>query len=124
MNLTYIVKELLHEYCRILHVSSKFLKCLRLLHIPVTKLVCCLYTHTHLYIYRHTHVLPRIGFPCGSVVKNLLAIARDKDSFLGLGRYPGEGNGNPLQYSYQRNPTDRGAWQATIHGVPKESDMT
>jgi len=40
------------------------------------------------------------------------------------GRFPGEGNGNPLQYSYQRNPMDRGAWQATVHGVAKELDMT
>ena len=34
-------------------------------------------------------------------------------------RSPGEGNGNPLQYSCLGNPTDRGAWQATVHGVPK-----
>ena len=37
----------------------------------------------------------------------------------GLGRSPGEGNGNVLQYSCPRNPMDRGAWWATIHGVPK-----
>ena len=37
---------------------------------------------------------------------------------------PGEGNGNPLQYSCLENPMDRGAWQATVHGVAKESDMT
>ena len=41
----------------------------------------------------------------------------------GLGRSPGEGNGNPFQYSYLENPLDRGAWQATVHGVT-ESDMT
>ena len=35
----------------------------------------------------------------------------------GLGRSPGEGNGNPLQYSCLENPTDRGAWRATVHGV-------
>ena len=35
----------------------------------------------------------------------------------GLGRSPGEGNGNPLQYSCLKNPVDRGAWQATVHGV-------
>ena len=44
-------------------------------------------------------------------------------SIPGSGRSPGEGNGNPLQYSYLENPIDRGAWQATIHGVA-ESDMT
>ena len=39
------------------------------------------------------------------------------------GRSPGEGNGNPLQYSCLENPMDRGAWQATVHGIA-ESDMT
>ena len=43
---------------------------------------------------------------------------------LGQEDPPGEGNGNPLQYSCLENPTDRGAWQATVHGVPKELDMT
>ena len=42
----------------------------------------------------------------------------------GSGRSHGGGNGNPLQYSYLENPMDRGAWWATAHGVPKESDMT
>ena len=41
-----------------------------------------------------------------------------------LGRSPGEGNGNPLQYSCLENPTDRGAWWATVNGVTKESDTT
>ena len=40
------------------------------------------------------------------------------------GRSPGEGNGNPLQYSCLENPMDRGDWPATAHGVAKESDMT
>ena len=43
---------------------------------------------------------------------------------LGLGRSPGEGNGNPLQYSHLGNPTDRGAWWTTVLGVEKELDMT
>ena len=42
----------------------------------------------------------------------------------GLGRPPGEGNDNPLQYSCLRNPMDRGASWATVHGVEKELDMT
>ena len=41
----------------------------------------------------------------------------------GSGRSAGGGNGNPLQYSCLRNPMDRGAWWATVHGVAKESDM-
>ena len=44
---------------------------------------------------------------------------KDAGSVHGLGRSPGEGNGNPLQYSRLENPMDRGAWPATVHGVPK-----
>ena len=44
---------------------------------------------------------------------------RDTGSIPGFGRCPGEGNGNPLQYSCQGNPTGRGAWQATVPGVTK-----
>ena len=40
-------------------------------------------------------------------------------SIPGLGRYPGEGNGNPLQYSFLENSMDRGTWQATVHGIIK-----
>ena len=56
------------------------------------------------------------------VVKNPPANAGDiRDSALnpGLGRSPGGGRGNPLQYSCLENPMDRGAWQATVHGVTK-----
>ena len=63
-------------------------------------------------------------FPGGTVVKNMLANAGDTGSAPELGRYPGEGNGNPLQYSCLGNPKDRGAWQATVHGVAKELDAT
>ena len=42
----------------------------------------------------------------------------------GLGRFPGEGNGNLLQYSCLGNPTDRGVWRAIVHGVAKEPDTT
>ena len=40
-------------------------------------------------------------------------------SVPGLGRSPGRGHGNPLQYSHLESPTDSGAWQATVHGVAK-----
>ena len=49
---------------------------------------------------------------------------RDADSIPGLGRSPGGGSGNPLQCSCLENSMDRGAWQATIHEVAKELDMT
>ena len=57
------------------------------------------------------------GFAGGSLVKNLPANAGGMVSIPGSGRSPGEGNGNPLQYSCLRNPMDRGAWWATVHGV-------
>ena len=50
--------------------------------------------------------------------------ARDVGLISGLGRSPGVGNGNPLQYSCLENPMDRGAWRATAHGVAKKSDTT
>ena len=45
--------------------------------------------------------------------------AGDLGLIPGSGRYPGEGNGNPLQYACLENPMDRGAWQAAVHGVPR-----
>ena len=50
--------------------------------------------------------------------------AGDTGSITGIGRFPGEGNGHPLQYSCLGNPMDRGIWWATIHRVVKELDMT
>ena len=61
-----------------------------------------------------------MGFPGGSVVKNPPANAGDTGSILESGRSPGEGNGNPLQYSCLENSMDRGIWWATVHGVTKE----
>ena len=61
-------------------------------------------------------------FPAVLVMKNLLASTggmRVEGSIPGLGRSSGEGHGNPLQYSCLENPTDRGAWQATVHGITK-----
>ena len=61
------------------------------------------------------------------VVKNLLANAgdiRDLSLIPGLRRSPGEGHGNPLQYSWLDNPMDRAAWPATVLGVARESDTT
>ena len=64
------------------------------------------------------------GFPDDSVVKNPPANAGHLGSIPGLASSSGEGNGNPLQYSCLGNPMFRGAWQATVHGLAKESDMT
>ena len=53
------------------------------------------------------------------MVKTLPANVGDLGSIPGLGRSPGEGNSYPLQYSGLENSMDRGAWWATVHGVPK-----
>ena len=58
------------------------------------------------------------------MVKNPPAAQGNPGSIPGLGRSPGEGNGSPLQYSCLESSVDRGAWQITVHGVAKESDMT
>ena len=73
----------------------------------------------------HQLVAPQchgMGFPRDSVVKNPpdnAEDAGDEGSISGLGRSPGGGNGNPLQYSCLKNSMHRGAWQATVHGVTK-----
>ena len=59
------------------------------------------------------------SFPGGSVVIIHLPTQETRAQIPGLGRSPGEGNGNPLQYSCPGNPMDRGAWWATVHGVAK-----
>ena len=61
------------------------------------------------------------------MVKNLPANAenmRDVDLIPGLGRYPGEGHGNPLQYSCPEKPMERRAWQAAVHGITKRHNQS
>ena len=65
-----------------------------------------------------------LGFTGGSAGKESVCNAGDLGLIPGLGRPPGEGNGNPLQYSCLENPMDSGTWRATVHGVAKESDTT
>ena len=61
----------------------------------------------------------KLGFPGGSDGKESACNAGDLGSIPESGKSPGEGNGYPLQYSCLENPMDRGAWQATVHGVAK-----
>ena len=61
-----------------------------------------------------------VGFPDGSLSEDSACSTEDKGAMCsvpGSGRSPGEGNGNPLRYSCLENSMDRGAWQATVHGV-------
>ena len=77
---------------------------------------------TYISIKNGITVGTTMGFPGGSVVKNLSASTGDAGSIPGLGRFPGEGNDSPVQYACLENPMDRGARWATVHGVMKESD--
>ena len=71
-------------------------------------------------MYKRSMIL---GFPHSSVGKESDCNAGDLGSIPGLGRRPGKGNGNPLQYSFLENPMNRGAWRAPVYGVT-ESDPT
>ena len=62
---------------------------------------------------------PCLGFSCSSVGKESACNAGDPGSIPGLGRSPGEGNGNPFQYPFLENLMDRGAWWTAVHGVAK-----
>ena len=89
-----------------------------------------LYTHDQTcntksaQIQNELHVYTNLGlqvlsFPGDSDSKEFACNVGDSGSILGSGRPPGKRNGNPLQYSCLENPKDRGAWQATVHGVTK-----
>ena len=99
-------------------------------------LQCCVsfYCIAKWISYRCTYILSVLDFLpiygtslVAQMVKDLPAMretwVRDLGSIPGLGRSPGEGNGNPLQYSCLENSMDRGAWWATVHGVA-ESNVT
>ena len=86
--------------------------------------------HIHPYLSQTLRLLAgakmALGYPGSTMVKKLPAkawVAEDTGLILWLGRSPGVGNGNPFQYSCLKNPTDRGAWQASSMGLESE-DMT
>ena len=86
--------------------------------------VCvCIYMCVCMCVYIYVYIWMEIGTSqVALVVKNPPANTGDvRDAVLipGLGRSPAGGNGNPLRYSCLENPIDRGAWQATVHGVAK-----
>ena len=80
------------------------------------------YQRSHIYIYTHRQTDTynvRMGLSQWLSGKESACNAGDTGSVLGLGRFLGGGHGNPLQYSCQENPMERGAWWATVHGVTK-----
>ena len=76
-------------------------------------------SRTRLSDFTFTFTFTFICTSSGSDGKESACNAGDLDPIPGSGRFPGEGNGNPLQYSCLENLTDRGAWQATVHEVAK-----
>ena len=66
-------------------------------------------------------IIIQLGFPGGSDGKESAYNVGDRGWIPGLGRSPGEGHGNPLQYSCLENPMDRGAWWATVHGTKSQT---
>ena len=80
----------------------------------------CVCVYIYIYIYTHTYAV--YASQVVLVLKNPPANAedlRDTGSIPGLGRSPGGGNGNPLQYSCLENPVDRGFLQTTVHGIAR-----
>ena len=114
------------------HPCNSGLKC----HLPSHFHVISLHAHTHTHTLSFLPLFPSLftsliltmDFPGGSDCKASAYNAGDMGSIHGSGKSPGEGNGNPLQYSCLENPMDREAWWATGHGVAKSqtrlSDFT
>ena len=86
------------------------------------KIFLSLTRHPYKQIYFYVCKLNTYVCVCGSDGKESACNEGDLDSILGLGRSPGEGNGNPLQYSCLENSMDRGALQATVHGFAESDD--
>ena len=76
----------------------------------------------YLTLWDYLILLECLGFPGGSVIKNLPANVGDAGLIPGWGKSSGEGNGNLLQYSCLGNPMNRGLWWVTVCGIAKESD--
>ena len=87
-----------------------FLICKCFYHEKVLNFVKCFF-----FIDKDNHR----DFPCSSVGKESTCNAGDLDLIPGLGKSPGEGNGNPLQYSCLGNPVHRGVWRAIVHRVSR-----
>ena len=100
-------------------------RCLRVLYTLYFKNVL-VFIKAHLIIgnnYTHLHKASQVALGVKNLPVNVGDI-RDTGSIPGLGRSPGGGHGNPLQYSCLENPMDRGgAWQATVHRMPESRDL-
>ena len=109
------------------HQISFLVKCLfrYLVYFCIGWFLFLLVTFESLLHNLDTSPLSDVCFPCGSVSKESACDAGDLGSIPGLRRSPGEGNAwrrQPTPYSCLENPMDRGAWQATVHGVTRVKD--
>ena len=104
--------------------SNYLVLCCPLLLLPsILSSISVFFNESFLHIRLPNYWSFSFSFPGGSEVKASACNVGDLGSIPGLGRSPGEGNGNPLQYSCLENPMDGGGWWATVHGVAKESDL-
>ena len=87
--------------------------------IPISQFILLPFSPVTIYFLYPWFYFCFVGFPDDSAVKKSACNTGDAGSILGSGRSPGGGHGNPLQYSCQENPIDRGAWWATVYGVSK-----
>ena len=88
-------------------------------HICTSWHIVCMFTSLPNTFEIRMYITKTKGFPHSSVGKDSACNSGDLDSISGSGRSSGEENGNPLWYSCLENPMDRGAWQATVHGIAK-----
>ena len=92
--------------------------------VPRSKLKVCpqgaWHDYSSIWVLKMSRIfIPKLGFPGDSDGKESACNVGDLGLIPGLGRSPGEGTGNLLQYSCLENPMDRGAWRARVHGVIK-----
>ena len=110
-----------HTYTRICLYTYVYV-CVYIMHVYIIRV--CVYIYTHICVHTHTHNwVSQVAL----VLKDPPASAQDIEGTAlipGSGRSPGEGNGDPLQYSCLGNPMDRGVWWATTRAVTKELDRT
>ena len=118
-------KVKLHNFSgcnRLCYIEFYFKECVLLETLVTDTEAVVLFMHFSLFVFIGENLSQKsyqVGFPGGSEGKESACNAGDPGSTSESGRCPGEGNGNPLQYSCLENSMDRGAWWPTVHGVTK-----
>ena len=105
---------------RSIHVWSVIFLAMSVGYVTIQGFIKVYIGFMHFFLF----ILYLMGLPWWLSGKESACNVGDTGLIPGSGRCPGGGNGNPLQYSCLGNPVDRGAWQAIVHGVAEDSDMT